>query len=192
MFAKSFIALDDNGRLTGARTAQTPPYERYVGTESSRCCYYRTATHFYHLHQDKLFPGNDISNLLRRVCNAVTQFSMRSTTVSNHVSALLEKRLLTGSLRPRENQGCPTIGLFVNPHRLVVMVFKVISQYLQIAYVNLACQILHLEQLHAPADCGNSALGESFNTLLKNAASYSTEQRNQRCLLFAARTGGYC
>lgn len=30
MFAKSFIALDGNGRLTGARTAQTAPYDRYV------------------------------------------------------------------------------------------------------------------------------------------------------------------
>ncbi|ULH10512.1 hypothetical protein MF265_21730 [Serratia marcescens] len=29
MYAKSFIALDDNGRLTGARTAQTAPYDRY-------------------------------------------------------------------------------------------------------------------------------------------------------------------
>lgn len=29
MFAKSFIALDGNGRLTGARTAQTAPYVRY-------------------------------------------------------------------------------------------------------------------------------------------------------------------
>ncbi|EAA7899964.1 TPA: putative zinc ribbon protein [Salmonella enterica] len=30
MFAKSFIALDGNGRLTGARTAQTAPYDRYT------------------------------------------------------------------------------------------------------------------------------------------------------------------
>jgi hypothetical protein len=29
MFAKSFIALDGNGRLTGACTAQTAPYDRY-------------------------------------------------------------------------------------------------------------------------------------------------------------------
>lgn len=29
MFAKSFIALDGNGRLTGARTAQTAAYDRY-------------------------------------------------------------------------------------------------------------------------------------------------------------------
>lgn len=29
MYAKSFIALDGNGRLTGARTAQTAPYDRY-------------------------------------------------------------------------------------------------------------------------------------------------------------------
>ncbi|EPG9078720.1 TPA: putative zinc ribbon protein, partial [Escherichia coli] len=26
MYAKSFIALDSNGRLTGARTAQAAPY----------------------------------------------------------------------------------------------------------------------------------------------------------------------
>ncbi|ENU7018928.1 hypothetical protein ACFIBW_005184, partial [Escherichia coli] len=26
MYAKSFLALDGNGRLTGARTAQTAPY----------------------------------------------------------------------------------------------------------------------------------------------------------------------
>ena len=30
MYAKSFIALDGNGRLTGARTAQTAPYDRYT------------------------------------------------------------------------------------------------------------------------------------------------------------------
>ncbi|WP_149330578.1 putative zinc ribbon protein [Citrobacter braakii] len=29
MYAKSFMALDGNGRLTGARTAQTEPYDRY-------------------------------------------------------------------------------------------------------------------------------------------------------------------
>lgn len=30
MLAKPFIALDGNGRLTGARTAQTAPYDRYT------------------------------------------------------------------------------------------------------------------------------------------------------------------
>ncbi|EQA9813422.1 putative zinc ribbon protein [Klebsiella oxytoca] len=30
MYAKSYIALDGNGRLTGARTAQTAPYDRYT------------------------------------------------------------------------------------------------------------------------------------------------------------------
>lgn len=30
MFAKSFLALDGNGRLTGARSAQTAPYDRYT------------------------------------------------------------------------------------------------------------------------------------------------------------------
>ncbi|EHJ5405845.1 hypothetical protein KAO45_003215 [Salmonella enterica subsp. enterica serovar Wedding] len=30
MYVKSFIALDGNGRLTGARTAQTAPYDRYT------------------------------------------------------------------------------------------------------------------------------------------------------------------
>lgn len=29
MYAKSFMALDGNGRLTGARTAQSAPYDRY-------------------------------------------------------------------------------------------------------------------------------------------------------------------
>ena len=29
MYAKSFLALNGNGRLTGARTAQTAPYDRY-------------------------------------------------------------------------------------------------------------------------------------------------------------------
>lgn len=29
MYAKSFIALDGNGHLAGARTAQTTPYDRY-------------------------------------------------------------------------------------------------------------------------------------------------------------------
>ncbi|EHV4551088.1 hypothetical protein K0L99_002407 [Escherichia coli] len=30
MFAKFFIALDGNGRLTSARTAQSAPYDRYT------------------------------------------------------------------------------------------------------------------------------------------------------------------
>jgi hypothetical protein len=30
MLTKSFIALDGNGRLTGAKTAQTAPYDRYT------------------------------------------------------------------------------------------------------------------------------------------------------------------
>ena len=30
MYAKSFLALDGNRRLTGARTAQTAPYDRYT------------------------------------------------------------------------------------------------------------------------------------------------------------------
>lgn len=30
MYAKSFIALDGNGRLTDARTTQTAPYDRYT------------------------------------------------------------------------------------------------------------------------------------------------------------------
>ncbi|EKR4276255.1 hypothetical protein P8F52_001801 [Salmonella enterica] len=30
MYAKSFIALDGNGRLTAARTAQTAPYDSYT------------------------------------------------------------------------------------------------------------------------------------------------------------------
>ncbi|EIG8781483.1 hypothetical protein E9T11_005399, partial [Escherichia coli] len=30
MYAKSFIAFDGNGRLTGARTVQTAPYDRYT------------------------------------------------------------------------------------------------------------------------------------------------------------------
>lgn len=32
MYAKSFIALDGNGRLTGARTAQAAPYANYTCT----------------------------------------------------------------------------------------------------------------------------------------------------------------
>ena len=31
MYVKSYIAFDGSGRLTGARTAQTAPYDRYTG-----------------------------------------------------------------------------------------------------------------------------------------------------------------
>jgi hypothetical protein len=41
MFAKSFIALDGNGRLTGAKTAQTAPYDRY-------CCHLCGSALSYH------------------------------------------------------------------------------------------------------------------------------------------------
>ncbi|MDF0964716.1 hypothetical protein P1S74_23615 [Escherichia coli] len=30
MYAKSFLALDSNGRLTGARTVQAAPYAHYT------------------------------------------------------------------------------------------------------------------------------------------------------------------
>ncbi|CAK6496773.1 hypothetical protein PANNVG_03068 [Pantoea sp. Nvir] len=30
MYAKSYIAFDGSGRLTGARTAQTAPYDRHT------------------------------------------------------------------------------------------------------------------------------------------------------------------
>lgn len=42
MYAKSFIALDGNGRLTGARTAQQYPYDGYTchlcGSAAVRQC----------------------------------------------------------------------------------------------------------------------------------------------------------
>lgn len=41
MYAKSFIALDGNGHLTGARTAQTAPYDRY-------CCHLCCSALQYH------------------------------------------------------------------------------------------------------------------------------------------------
>ncbi|AHE72620.1 hypothetical protein M942_05145 [Enterobacter ludwigii] len=41
MYAKSFIALDGNGHLTGARTAQTAPYDRY-------CCHLCGSALQYH------------------------------------------------------------------------------------------------------------------------------------------------
>jgi len=41
MYAKSFLALDGNGRLTGTRTAQRYPYDRYTchlcGSAAVRC-----------------------------------------------------------------------------------------------------------------------------------------------------------
>ncbi|WP_445079939.1 DUF7828 domain-containing protein, partial [Escherichia coli] len=37
MYAKSFLALDGNGRLTGARTAQAAPYAHYTCHLCGRC-----------------------------------------------------------------------------------------------------------------------------------------------------------
>ena len=41
MYAKSFMALDGNGRLTGARTAQAAPYDHY-------CCHLCGSALRYH------------------------------------------------------------------------------------------------------------------------------------------------
>ncbi|OSL41186.1 hypothetical protein EAQG_02616 [Escherichia coli TA464] len=49
MFAKSFIALDGNGRLTGARTAQTAPYDSYT-------CHLCNSTMQYHPEYDTERP----------------------------------------------------------------------------------------------------------------------------------------
>lgn len=49
MFAKSFIALNGNGRLTGARTAQTVPYDRYT-------CHLCNSALQYHPEYDSELP----------------------------------------------------------------------------------------------------------------------------------------
>lgn len=49
MYAKSFIALDGNGCLTGARTAQTAPYDRY-------CCHLCDSVLQYHPEYDTERP----------------------------------------------------------------------------------------------------------------------------------------
>lgn len=49
MYAKSFMVLDGNGRLTGARTAQTAPYDRY-------CCHLCGSALQYHPEYDTERP----------------------------------------------------------------------------------------------------------------------------------------
>ncbi|WP_167458074.1 ROK family protein [Rahnella woolbedingensis] len=97
--------------------------------------------------------------------DAVVRFGMRSTTVSEHIAALIEQGLVIESATPRQGRGRPSISLVVNPHRIVVLVFKVVSQYLQVVCVNLAGQILQQEQMLAPADGDNSALQLIFKQL---------------------------
>lgn len=50
MYAKSFLAFDGNGRLTGARTAQTAPYDRYT-------CHLCGSALRYHPQYDTERPG---------------------------------------------------------------------------------------------------------------------------------------
>ena len=49
MYAKSFLALDSNGRLTGARTVQAAPYAHYT-------CHLCGSALRYHLNRPG-FPG---------------------------------------------------------------------------------------------------------------------------------------
>lgn len=49
MYAKSFMALDGNGRLTGARTAQTAPYDHYT-------CHLCASALYYHPEYDTERP----------------------------------------------------------------------------------------------------------------------------------------
>lgn len=55
MFAKSFLALDGNGRLIGAHTSQTAPYDRYT-------CHLCGSILQYHPEYGTNVRGLDISN----------------------------------------------------------------------------------------------------------------------------------
>ncbi|MDM2733832.1 hypothetical protein OGY35_00265 [Citrobacter sp. Ct235] len=66
MFAKSFIALDGNGHLTGARTAQIAPYDRYT-------CHLCNSTMQYRSQCLELHTMLMWSNSARRLTAGTTQ-----------------------------------------------------------------------------------------------------------------------
>ncbi|HBD4957848.1 TPA: hypothetical protein KJZ39_004104 [Escherichia coli] len=47
MYAKSFIALDGNGRLTGARTAQAAPYAKEGANKRGNSSRLTQSFHFF-------------------------------------------------------------------------------------------------------------------------------------------------
>lgn len=77
MYAKSFLALDGNGRLTGARTAQAAPYAHYT-------CHLCGSALRYHPQQGVVlyFIVPVQVCVSRRVCTGLTKFNRDKIVVS--------------------------------------------------------------------------------------------------------------
>jgi len=101
----------------------------------------------------------------------VELLSIRSTSVSSHVSELLELGLLAETTGPRNGRGRPSLILVANTNSMVTLVFHVISQSLHVVAINMAEQILCHEYVPASKDCDNNGLIEKFRLLLQKIQS---------------------
>ncbi|APC10844.1 ROK family protein [Providencia rettgeri] len=99
---------------------------------------------------------------------AVKLLKIRSTTVSEQVTQLLDSRLLTETISQHSGRGRPSMVLVVNPNRLVTLVFQVISLSLHVFAINLVSNVIAHEQLEASPECDNSALADKIRQLYDN------------------------
>lgn len=99
---------------------------------------------------------------------AVKFLNIRSTTVSEHVTELLDNRLLTETISQHSGRGRPSMILVVNPNRLVTLVFQVISLSLHVFAINLVSNVIAHEQLEASPECDSQALASKISQLHKN------------------------
>jgi len=93
---------------------------------------------------------------------ATRTLSIRSTTISDHVADLLERRLLTEEISARAGRGRPLRTLHACAERLVTLVFQVISQSVHVFMVNLSAEIIGHEKAEASPESDNEALGAIF------------------------------
>lgn len=99
---------------------------------------------------------------------ATKHLSIRSTTISDYVSELLEVGLLTEGPSEHVGRGRPSLILKVNANKVVTVVFQVISQSVHAFMVNLDAQIIAHEQTEASPDSDNTVLEAIFSKLYRS------------------------
>lgn len=92
-------------------------------------------------------------------------FALRSSTVSELVGDLLEAGLLAETQARSGGRGRPAHLLVANPNRLAVIVFRVASQSVRAAAVNLAGQAIATESADVPVACDNDGMAVTFRDL---------------------------
>lgn len=92
-------------------------------------------------------------------------FGIRSSTVSELVGDLVAAGLLAETPVRSGGRGRPAQLLVANPNRLAAVVFRIASQSVQAAIVNLAGQAVAAERADVPVGCDNQQMAETFQEL---------------------------